>query len=325
MIKYPYDVVSLVRNKTFAVSAKFGTNEEAEPDTEEAGGSPLSIFASFSRYNFCIIENGVAADANLKLDAIAGLKEKSQWCYQKWMDLQYSGLTPSTKEASESSKEAALLNRPACSVELNGKLKGKTAAQILIEDYDQGKVTLKSHYAWLKSNLPKYKGNKIFMDAIYDSTQLTAEDIELLKELLKNSKNETGTTVSGKYIELVEPVFKPDMKTQNEKGMYKIRSLRVTWNMSKDRNYPVRVEIVNVFAPVVKKPDRTLNVKMSEKDDTTERKSSFDMTADEWINVLEQMELNVKDYRVLNIKGAWRRARNAFFRNREEAVKKKEA
>ena len=54
-------------------------------------------------------------------------------------------------------------------------------------------------------------------------------------------------------------------------------------------------------------------------------KSSFDMTADEWMNVLEQMELNVKDYRVLNIKGAWRRARNAFFRNREEAVKKKEA
>ena len=64
---------------------------------------------------------------------------------------------------------------------------------------------------------------------------------------------------------------------------------------------------------------------MSEKDVTTERKSSFDMTADEWINVLEQMELNVKDYRVLNIKGAWRRARNAFFRTREEAVKKKDA
>ena len=161
------------------------------------------------------------------------------------------------------------------------------------------------------------------MDAIYDSTQFTAEDINLLKKLLKNGKE--TRTVSGKYIELIEPVFKPDMKTQNEKGMYKIRSLKVTWNMSKDRNYPVRVEIVNVFAPVVKKPDRTLNVKMSEKDDTTERKSSFDMTADEWINVLEQMELNVKDYRVLNIKGAWRRARNAFFRNREEAVKKKEA
>ena len=266
MIKYPYDVVSLVRNKTFAVSAKFGTNEEAEPNTEEAG-SPLSIFASFSRYNFCIIENGAAADANLKLDAIAGLKEKSQWCYQKWMDLQYSGLTPGTEESSESSKEAALLNRPACSVELNGKLKGKTAAQILVEDYNQGKVTLKSHYAWLKSNLPKYKGNKRFMDAIYDSTQFTAEEIELLKELLKNGKE--TRTVSGKYIELVEPVFKPDMKNQNEKGMYKIRSLRVTWNMSKDRNYPVRVDIVNVFAPVVKKPDRTLNVKMSEKDDAT--------------------------------------------------------
>ena len=78
MIKYPYDIVSLVRNKTFAVSAKFGTNEEAEPNTEEEAGSPLSIFASFSRYNFCIIENGAATDANLKLDAIAGLKEWAQ-------------------------------------------------------------------------------------------------------------------------------------------------------------------------------------------------------------------------------------------------------
>lgn len=288
-MKYPLDIVSLGRRtKMFSVSASFSTEKEE---------SPLKIFSKVSRLRLCVIENGKATTANMKIDQLPGIRARSEYAFIKYMDKQFGTPVAGTVEGVNT-------NRPAFNIHfMAGTLKGKTPADVLRENgMEKGKGILNGQYKWLKENLEKYPANQKIMDAIVDASKLAPDDLGVAEQ-----------SAPSQPITILPVIPKPIMSKKNASGMHQINELSIIWDNSRDM--PVILQISNYWAPVVKRDDGTLNVQLSAKDKSTEQKSSFAMTVDEWFDVLREMEDCVLIYKQLNSGNAWKMALKAFFDN----------
>ncbi len=254
-MQHPYEIVSYVRKKTFAVEARF---------TRKTDDKPLSIYADpFSRFTFVVISDKKAATCNVPIEIIADAKFRSQFVYGKQLE------QASVPMTGENRNSIAYTTRFA-----TGSFKGKSPMEVLIENgKEEGAKILNKEYQWLKSNLEKYKGNQKIMDAIVAAS----------KEEIPEAAAQTSAPVT-----IIDIGCRPLTRKTREDGKCFCYEAKVIWDSSK--NYPVTVRVANYYAPVEKKESGLLNVKLSAKDTSSEVVNEFAMTAAEWMNALDRME-----------------------------------
>jgi hypothetical protein len=286
-MQYPYDIVSLVRKKTFSIEGHFLKKED---------DSPMKIFGNMSRFVFSIIEDKKAATFNLNLEELPILRAKTDAIAQHTFSRGFTQVT-----AAPAAKEEGGLDTttPAFTVKFTtGSLKGKTPAEIVASDPDY-KKTLTNQVKFLKENLAKYPANQAQIDAIMDACKLTPDQ---LKDV-----NTSGT--AGDSLELLDIGVRPLIRKKREDGMCPCYEARIAWNNSD--NYPVTVTIKNYYAPFVQKDNGTINVTVSGMDKSTLVSRDFHMTAADWLYCLSEMESAREAFRVYNFGKAWNMAEAA--------------
>ncbi len=294
-MKYPFDIVSYVRDKTFSVEARFEKTKDE---------SPLKVFDdTFSRYVFTVIAGGRAATCNMHLDELARIKAMTGILYNKYLE---GSFTPVQNTATA---------RPALSKTFHsGNLKGKTPAQVLCERGAEGKKLLNEQYQWLSERLAQYPRNKELMDAIVDASKMSDEE-------LKSAMGSTSQVAGA--VKILEIGCRPLIRKKREDGKCFVYEASVTFDAS--RNYPVCVKILNYYAPVERRENGTVNVIVSGKDRSTEIVNEFNMTALEWVNAVEMMDMSKTAFYNMAFPDAYTAAVNAEVASRQESAKKKEA
>ena len=262
-MQHPFEIVSYVRKKTFAIEAHF---------TRETEDKPLSIFKDpFSRFTFVAIADKKAVKSNVPIEILADAKFRSQYAYTKQMEAVSAPVA-----APEGGNSIAYTTRF-----MAGSLKGKSPMDVLIENgKEEGGKILNKQYQWLKQNLEKFKGNQKMMDAIVAATKEPIPETAVQE------------TASAAPITIIDIGCRPLTRKTREDGKCFCYECKVTWDTTK--NYPVTVRVANYYAPVEKKENGMLNVKLSGKDVSSEVANEFAMTAAEWMNALERMQA-VKD------------------------------
>ena len=150
---YPREVANVIRKQSFFIESYLST-----PDMN-ANENPLMTYGKFSRYRFHIIsEDRKAAFANIPIANIDAIIRKSK---------QISDREFMSEKSSETD------TKPAYTVKFNaGNDKGKTPAEILFAEGENGVVKLRGQYKFLNQNVQKYPKNRVLMDAIVEAVRL---------------------------------------------------------------------------------------------------------------------------------------------------------
>jgi hypothetical protein len=259
--KYPYDIVSIVRKKTFSVEAHL------IPDFET---SPLKVFDdTFSRFVFTILDRESeqkVAYMNIHIDELPRIKAVTDIAFAS--SFQREALPP------PEFPDAPLVT----SVRFRmGKVKGKTPYEILSENYENGSQLLNNQYTFLAKGVDDYPDNRQEMEAILQASKLDPS-------VFKKKDQETGKSTSP--FVLFEQTARPLTRKTDESGRSFCYEGKVTWIPG--QNYPVEAQISNYYAPVVKKENGLLNVQVSKK--TMETRKSFVLTDSEWLAAVEAMK-----------------------------------
>lgn len=295
--KYPLDL-SPIQNKTDTLTIVSNLYESVgcSNDNKIMPDSPYKVYNAFSRYVFTLISNRdkSVVTANIPVKAIAGIRRKTDYAFQKHMDNLYS--------QNDSAMDEDL--SPAYTVILSGGyLKGKTPAQALLEN-DANKGHLNEQYEFLRKNLDKYPGNQIQMDAIKDASKLLSEGRLVAKK-----------APAANAIEIYSADMRPLKSKIRDDGKWFVYSINIKWNIG--QNYPVEVSISNFYAPVDKREDGTLNVRMRDKSDEITKKTN--VSKEDWLNCLREICVNMDQFELLKAKSVFTSAKEASLHNREQS------
>lgn len=172
-----------------------------------------------------------------------------------------------------------------------GRLKGKTAAEVLMES---GEQVLMSHRKFLSDHLKDYSGNQKQIDAI-DAA------MKLKKAGLLQEKKETATErqpANGRGIILFEALYRSLIRKASPDGIAPVYDIRITWYLGQE--YPVEIQIDNYKAPVVQRANGTLNVSASKANQRISNKVL--LTAVEWNHILDTIQMNMEQFALLHAK-----------------------
>lgn len=262
-MKYPYDIVSFVRQKTLSIEAHF---------TQVKQESPMKVFDdTFSRFVFTVIADGKTPYCNVPIEALPAMRARTDIAAGE----QYKprAVIPSSGNVAVDTTSIAFTRKF-----FAGTLKGKSPAEVLIENPEDGKNQLNSQYSWLKENLEKYPKNAELMEAIKEASKL---DLSALN-------GSDVTTASSGVIDILDIGCRPLIRKTRSDGKCFVYECKITWDTA--RKYNVTCEIKNYYANVIQNDSGTLNVNLSTKDKDTEVVKEFNMTADEWLYALHEME-----------------------------------
>lgn len=271
--------------------------------------SPLKLYSAFSRFGLTLIQDHKFVTANLKINEIPGIIQKSRICAQKEMDLLMESALNSDNPKS-----------PAYTVKLSGKdFAGITPAQALLNagnDPDKIKETkekLNSLYSWLKKNAERYPRNKTQMDAI-------AEAGKLFSEGKLSAEDAADVSVEGREIVIFDSSFRPLTRRPQRNGKSFVYEYSIRWTLG--NKYPVSLQIKNYYAPVVKTQRGAQNVKAQEKSD--EQSFTMKLSMNEWEYILYMIQANMRLFEN-NIGGnAYRMAANMDKAARQQRQEKHE-
>ncbi len=297
-MKYPFEIASSImsvkgESKAFSVEAHF---------TRRTDDKPIQIFDdNFSRFRMQILIGKSSAYCNIPVDELAGIVKKTDFAMNKFMDSKYSQ-APAEEGSSASPAFTARF--------ASGTLKGKTPAEVLAENGTKGKDILNKQYSWLKENLAKYPNNQKLMDAIVAASKLTEEELK---------KNVSVSPVS-RPVSIIDIDCRPLVRKKREDGKCFCYEAYVTWDITK--NYPVNVKIVNYYAPVLTRENGALNVQIAEKDKSSEIVNEFNMTAECWLNIVEEMQIKKSGFEYIYLKSAIELAQSAAAKEIEDAKKR---
>lgn len=281
-MKYPNEIVSYVRKKTFSVDAQFSKRTEDKP---------LVVFDdTFSRFVMNVIADGKPAYMNIHIEDVSGMARKTDYAFSKWMD--YKTRNTATTTAAGTS--------PAYTKKfVYGEHKGKTPVEVYLTE---GKDALNAEYKKLGQNADKYEINKVLMNAIEETAKLAKEGkIEAPKEA-----PEAADTAP---IEILTIGARPLRRKTREDGKSFCYEGSIELNLS--QNYPVKVTVKNFYAPVVEKENGLLNISLAQKDKETEIVNTFVMTAEEWANVMDAMREAKENFKTTNFISAYKAAEAA--------------
>lgn len=292
--KNPREIAYIVEKSTFAILD--GLTESNIENEEE----PLTLHSrKFSRFSFLIInQDKKAATANMNVKEMFGFLEKSHFAMQQEMLYQFN---------SGSNEEEELPLAYTVTI-TSGTLKGRTPADVLLNDGEEVKKLLNNQYTFLKNNLSKYPKNKTQMDAIVNASQL-----------LKEGKLDADAVGKGqtKRISLYSSGLRPLVNRKNNAGMSFVYELTVDWLLGEKR--PLMITIVNYYAPVIKKDDGMLNVQVKQRDQTTLRNNTVNLTFDDWAYVQHMIETDIERFESGIYWNKRKESDRYFFENRKNA------
>ena len=292
--KNPREIAYIVEKSTFAILD--GLTESNIENEEE----PLTLHSrKFSRFSFLIInQDKKAATANLNVKEMVGFLEKSHFAMQQEMLYQFN---------SGSNEEEELPLAYTVTI-TSGTLKGRTPADVLLNDGEEGKKLLNNQYTFLKNNLSKYPKNKTQMDAIVNASQLLKEG--------KLDADAVGKWQT-KRISLYSSGLRPLVNRKNNAGMSFVYELTVDWLLGEKR--PLMITIVNYYAPVIKKDDGMLNVQVKQRDQTTLRNNTVNLTFEDWAYVQHMIETDIERFESGIYWNKRKESDRYFFENRKNA------
>lgn len=292
--KNPREIAYIVEKSTFAILD--GLTESNIENEEE----PLTLHSrKFSRFSFLIInQDKKAATANLNVKEMFGFLEKSHFAMQQEMLYQFN---------SGSNEEEELPLAYTVTI-TSGTLKGRTPADVLLNDGEEGKKLLNNQYTFLKNNLSKYPKNKTQMDAIVNASQLLKEG--------KLDADAVGKWQT-KRISLYSSGLRPLVNRKNNAGMSFVYELTVDWLLGEKR--PLMITIVNYYAPVIKKDDGMLNVQVKQRDQTTLRNNTVNLTFEDWAYVQHMIETDIERFESGIYWNKRKESDRYFFENRKNA------
>ena len=292
--KNPREIAYIVEKSTFAILD--GLTESNIENEEE----PLTLHSrKFSRFSFLIInQDKKAATANMNVKEMFGFLEKSHFAMQQEMLYQFN---------SGSNEEEELPLAYTVTI-TSGTLKGRTPADVLLNDGEEGKKLLNNQYTFLKNNLSKYPKNKTQMDAIVNASQL-----------LKEGKLDADAVGKGqtKRISLYSSGLRPLVNRKNNAGMSFVYELTVDWLLGEKR--PLMITIVNYYAPVIKKDDGMLNVQVKQRDQTTLRNNTVNLTFEDWAYEQHMIETDIERFESGIYWNKRKESDRYFFENRKNA------
>ena len=292
-MKYPYEIASSIaqvkgESRTLSVEAHF---------TRRTDDKPMQIFDdNFSRFKMTVVADGKGAYCNIPIDELAGITKKTDFAMNKHLENMYSSVSSENSSPAFTERFAA------------GNLKGKSPADVLRENGEKGKEILNKQYSYLKENLAKYPRNQVLMDAIIAASKLNLEELK-----------ESAPAASCKPISIINIGCRPLIRKKREDGKCFCYEAYVMWDTTK--NYPVNIRLVNYYAPVQTRENGSLNVQLSEKDEKSEIKHEFNMTAEDWLHIVDEMQIKRSGFEYIYLKGAIDLAEKADAENREEAKK----
>lgn len=261
----PRECLSIVRDQTLILENKL------TKASFELGNEPLKLYHNaFARFNFVIINsNKKPASASIKVNEIPYIMTASDYAAKKELDL---SLTKSDDEKLDVAYTAKIIT---------GKHAGKTPAQLLldVDNIEENKQFLVSHYNWLKENLSKYPNNKHLMQAISNATNLYKEG--KLKDIKVDNADEMMIYNSG---------YRFNIRKQREDGKTLIKELSIKWIFK--RNYPVQICIKNYYAPVKRNDDGTVNVLAKEGSDHLI--NTMNLSFAEWENMKYMIKTSMR-------------------------------
>lgn len=293
--KNPREVAYIVEKSTFAVLDGL---TEADIENEE---DPLTLHSrKFSRFSFLIInQDKKAATANLNVKEMFGFLAKSRFAMQQEMLYRFNVTDAKEEEELPLAYTVTIAS---------GSLKGRTPADVLLNDGEEGKKLLNNQYTFLKNNLSKYPKNKTQMDAIVNASQL-----------LKEGKLDADAVGKGqtKRISLYSSGLRPLVNRKNNAGMSFVYELTVDWLLGEKR--PLMITIVNYYAPVIKKDDGMLNVQVKQRDQTTLRNNTVNLTFEDWAYVQHMIETDIERFESGIYWNKRKESDRYFFENRKNA------
>ena len=167
----------------------------------------------------------------------------------------------------------------------SGTLKGRTPADVLL-----------------------YPKNKTQMDAIVNASQLLKEG--------KLDADAVGKWQT-KRISLYSSGLRPLVNRKNNAGMSFVYELTVDWLLGEKR--PLMITIVNYYAPVIKKDDGMLNVQVKQRDQTTLRNNTVNLTFEDWAYVQHMIETDIERFESGIYWNKRKESDRYFFENRKNA------
>lgn len=285
----PREAFSIVRNQTFALE------NQLVRATAKDGFEPLKFYhKKFARFPAVIInDKHKAATGNIPVRDIPDILKRGSFAYNKELE---NSMQPVNEDTS-----------PAYKVIIpSGSLKGKTPAQVLIEQgSEQGIKALQQHYNWLKSNLNKYPKNKEQMDAIADAVKLESEN-----KLDANNSSSTG------IFDIYTPGLRP-LNRKNKNDLFFVYEIKMYWQFG--NRYPFVVEITNFYAPVKTEENGMKKVMVKDKDTSSEIKNTMYLSASEYAQMEYMIKTNMRTFEDMMAKIAYNEAEQEYQNNLAEA------
>lgn len=238
----------------------------------------------FSRFSFGIMNAaGVPATANLNVSDVPGILARARAV--KDIDMKRR-----IEEAMKGGAEKKKIS-PAYTVKLSsGNLKGKTPAQVLLEQGDEGRKQLSSQGNYLYKNREKYPGNVKQVEAIaeaiglYDHGKLKEEEASETKTVVipltfqgADDGNSAGSIKSLK-------------RRVRPNGKAFVYQLMLEWHMGEKQ--PFVVKIMNCYAPLAVLENGLLAPQLSQKESAVT--NTFSLTLDQFDWLAHQMETSIR-------------------------------
>ena len=263
---------------------------------EDSNLAPMQFYhKTFSRFKMTIIdEDKHALSGNISSNAIPGIVSRTAYAINRHLDAMYRPSSDKNENLSS-----------AYTVKIaSGIYKGRTPADVLLKDGENGKNGLNNQYTWLKSNLSKYPNNKLQMDAIIEASRL-----------LKNGELKEQLAQPEQPIIIYDSGFRPLVRKQRADGLSYVYEIHIICHP--ENRYPIIAEILNYYANVKKLPDGRLNVEGSSKADL--QSVQMKMSTDDWSYILYMLQLNMRAFEETHMVPFTKKAESLAFQAAKEA------
>lgn len=233
--------------------------------------SPQSLFGKYSRIVFSMIRNGESVKANVNFDELPDIRERTAFARTKVYEREL-GVMP----AAETGEALPIAYTTTFTM---GPFKGRTPADVVMEDPDGNRGKLQEQYKFLRDNVAKFPMNQTIMDAITNAYELL-EAGKLVK------KNEPAAA-SGKAFEIYKSGYRPLTRVKREDGLCKVQEMTVMCDFG--RKYPFELTITEYYAPVTSNNGR-LNVQAAAIDQGSVKRVTSYMGMKEWNDLLSRLD-----------------------------------
>lgn len=282
LLRNPKEFFCVQEKQTF-----FVLNELAVP-TVENGSEPLLFHhETFSRFRVVLINaENKSAVANIPVNDLPGIFEAVRMKnFMRYM--------PRPAVKGENGGEPS--TGPAYTVRIaSGSLRGRTPAELLMENPEKNKPLLENQAHWLEQNLKQYPRNQVQIDAIKEALELY-QNGKLKKDAAAPVADSNTIYKTG---------MRPLVRRKRDDGKSFVYEIEITWREGMPK--PVEIEIRNYYAPVVTRENGMLNVLAKEKD--SEIRNIFSLSVEDWFWFEHMAEAQIRTFEDLHAPEAYKAA-----------------